>query len=76
MTMPRNIGSGFAFVTSRLSDNHTDAFVVLGARENQSSHTGMEYVTGVTDDLAPRAGWVWGHYFTDFDKAVEDFNKR
>jgi hypothetical protein len=73
---PHNIGSGFTFVTSEIHDGELNTFVVLGARESEYSPTGMEYVTGITDSFAPRAGWSWGHYFNEFDKAVEDLRSR
>lgn len=59
------------------------------ARKPYSANTGdehLEIVLAQTEDIyhpyvtwgynKQTKGYFWGHYFSEFDKALEDFNKR
>lgn len=52
----------------------TEAEVILVDRGEGSS---QRYVTAVFTPLtAQHDEWLWGHYFSDYDRAVADFNVR
>lgn len=66
--------NGFTVIAHKDSKSYPGAIVILGVRDNPHVSSKFEYVTAVMEPLARE--WYWGHYITDLNNAVEDYNSR